>query len=350
MLEPLHGRGASHNPGNRFIPLNYEEDPGRLDPDGPAPRTDFFRDSSQSIITSNDSPDLGFTHSVNPYRGCEHGCVYCYARPYHEYLGFSAGLDFETKIMVKQDAPELLRAEIAHPKWQPTWLAFSGVTDCYQPIERRLRITRQCLEVLAEFQHPAGIVTKNHLVTRDLDVLTAMHAYSGIAVYIGVTTLDADLAGRMEPRASRPAARLEAIRQLAEAGIPVGVLVAPIIPGLTDHESPAILEAARAAGAAYAGWSLLRLPHGVADLFTTWIEQHFPERKERILGRIRDSRDGKLTDPRFGSRMRGEGPWAAMLKQVFDVQCARLGFARRGPTLNTAAFRPPGPRQQTMWE
>src|SRR5262245_27700364 len=236
---PIRGRGAGGNPANRFEGLLYAPDP-ELDPsDSPAPTTHFFRDTSRSIIAYNDSPDVGFSASINPYRGCEHGCIYCYARPTHEYLGFSVGLDFESKIMVKEDASALLRRELMSPRWQPQTLAISGVTDCYQPIERRLQLTRRCLEVLLEFRNPVGIVTKNQLVTRDIDVLGELAKLDAAVVYVSVTTLDAELVGKMEPRTSRPAARLEAIAALAQAGIPVGVMVAPIIPGLNDHEIPA---------------------------------------------------------------------------------------------------------------
>ncbi|MFL5342877.1 MAG: PA0069 family radical SAM protein [Gemmataceae bacterium] len=350
MPEPVHGRGASHNPPNRFIPLNYEEDPARLDPDGPAPQTQFYRDGAKSIIATNDSSDVGFSHSINVYRGCEHGCSYCYARPFHEYLGFSAGLDFETKIMVKEDAPELLRRELSKKSWWPVTLAMSGVTDCYQPIERRLKLTRRCLEVLAEFRNPVGIVTKNHLVTRDIDLLAQLAAVNAAAVYLSVTTLDAELAGRLEPRASRPAARLAAIAELARAGIPVGVLVAPVIPGLTDHEVPAILEAAHAAGARFTGFVSLRLPGAVAELFPAWLEAHYPDRKAKVLGRVRAMRGGRLNDPQMGTRMRGRGPMADLLGDLFALHRDRLGLSSQGPDLSTAAFCRPGGRQRTLFD
>src|SRR5262245_3907471 len=343
-LSPIHGRGASYNPGNRFIPLNYEEDPARADPEDPAPATQFFRDGSRSIIATNDSPDIYFSHSFNPYRGCEHGCSYCYARPFHEYLGFSAGLDFETRIMVKPDAPQLLRKELSSPKWKPVFLALSGVTDCYQPIERKLKITRQCLQVLADFRNPVGIITKNHLVTRDADILAELAKYNAASVVLGVTTLDPELARRMEPRATSPHGRLQAISDLAKAGVPVGVLVAPVIPGLTDHEMPSILEAAVEAGAQFAGYTLLRLPLGVKELFQAWLEQHFPEKKEKVLSRVRDIRGGKLNEARFGARMNGQGPWAEIIRSVFHLHRERLGLPREVPELSTAAFRNPDQR------
>lgn len=341
---PIRGRGASHNPGNRFIPLHYEQDPARVDPDGPAPATEFFYDHSRSIIATNDSPDIAFSHSLNPYRGCEHGCVYCYSRPFHEYLGFSAGLDFETKIMVKPDAPQLLRKELMSPKWKPVFLAMSGVTDCYQPIERRLQLTRRCLEVLVEFRNPVGIVTKSHLVTRDADLLGELAKFNAASVFLGVTTLDAELARKMEPRAASPQGRLQAIAELARAGIPVGVIIAPVIPGLTDHEIPAILEAAAGAGAGFAAYTMLRLPLAVKDLFQIWLEQHFPEKKEKVLSRVREMRGGKLNESNFGARMKGQGLWADLIRSMFHLHRERLGINRRAPELSTAAFRRPGDR------
>ena len=263
----IHGRGSAENPPNRFEHTTYQRDVEWNEPDDPAPKTQFYRDASASIITRNESPDVGFEASINPYRGCEHGCIYCYARPYHEYLGLSAGLDFETKIVVKENAPELLRCELSSPKWKPQPLAMSGVTDPYQPIERRLQLTRQCLQVLVEFRNPVAIVTKNLLVTRDIDLLADLARDNAAAVFLSVTTLDADLARIMEPRTAQPAARLRAIKELTNAGVPVGVMVAPVIPGLTDHELPAIVKAAADAGARFAGMVPVRLPYAVADLF-----------------------------------------------------------------------------------
>ena len=349
MLESIGGRGASHNPANRYIPLNYEQDPARIDPDAPSPHTQFYRDSSRSIIATNDSTDVGFTHSINVYRGCEHGCAYCYARPFHEYLGFSAGLDFETRIMVKELAPELLRGELMAKSWRPVVLAMSGVTDAYQPIERKLQLTRRCLQVLAEFRNPVGIVTKNQLVTRDIDVLAELASFHAASVSLTVTTLDADLAGKLEPRASRPAARLTAIAELAKAGVPVGVMVAPIIPGLNDHEIPAILEAVRDAGARHAGYTMVRLPGAVAGLFQAWLAQHYPQRREKVLGRIRGMRGGRLNDPRMGSRMRGEGVQAELVRNLFKLHRNRLGLNREVPELSTASFRRPGPAQGSLF-
>src|SRR6201993_2471318 len=281
----IRGRGASWSPANRFERLHVDltdadvVDIGSETENTPRRPTQYFRDGTRTIITRNTSPDVGFETSLNPYRGCEHGCIYCYARPTHEYLGFSAGLDFESKIMVKTKAPELLRAELESPRWHPQTLVMSGVTDPYQPIERKLRITRGCLEVLAKFRNPVAIITKNHLVTRDVDLLCELAAHDAVAVNISVTSLDPKLQKVLEPRTSSPQARLDAIRQLRSAGIPTGVMVAPIIPGLTDHEVPKILEACAKAGAQFAAYTIVRLPWAVAPLFEHWLDEHFPDPK-----------------------------------------------------------------------
>jgi DNA repair photolyase len=307
--------------------------------------TVYLEDHARSAISRNDSPDVGFEASLNPYRGCEHGCAYCYARPTHEFLGFGAGLDFETRILVKRDLPRLLEDELHSPRWSPVPLAMCGVTDAYQPIERRLRITRACLEVLARFRNPVGIVTKSALVARDADLLADLARDRASAVWISLTTLDRDLQQRLEPRASAPTARLEAMRTLAAAGIPVGVLTAPVIPGLNDHEVPALLAAAAEAGARTAGYVMLRLPHGVESLFSTWLAQHAPLKREKVLARLRDLRGGALHDARFGTRMTGEGPFAEHVKALFLAGCRRAGLSTRSEPLNTAAFRRP-PRGQ----
>ncbi len=347
----IRGRGTASNPVNRFEEIRLERDIDWNPEDDPAPRTVFLRDSTQTIINYNDSPDIGFEASINPYRGCEHGCVYCYARPFHEYLGFSAGLDFETKIMVKENAPELLRRELSKPKWQPQVIALSGVTDCYQPAERRFRITRGCLEVLAEFRNPVGIVTKNHLVTRDADVLGELAKFNAVIVFISVTTLDPTLTPKLEPRAALPAMRLRAIEELTAAGVPVGVLVAPVIPAITDHEMPAILAAARKAGAVTAGYVPLRLPFAVSALFEDWLTRHFPDRKEKVLNQIRSLRGGKLNDPNFGSRMRGEGIFAEQFKKMFAVASRKAGFDKVRPKdLSIAAFRRPTGPQLSLFD
>ena len=342
---PLHGRGASWSPANRFEKLHvdaHEPDVVQEDPDPtekPRRQTIFFRDASKSIIARNQSPDVGFETSLNPYRGCEHGCIYCYARPTHEYLGFSAGLDFESRIMVKPEAARLLEAELSSPRWEPQTLVLSGVTDPYQPVERKLRITRGCLEVLAKFRNPVAIITKNRLVTRDADLLGELAAHQASAVNISVTSLDPKLQQILEPRTSAPAARLEAIAQLRAAGVPTGVMVAPIIPGLTDHEVPKILEACAAAGAQFAGYTVVRLPWAVAPLFENWLEEHFPDRKEKILGRLRDIRgNGRLNNPEWHTRITGQGFFAEQISQIFEVSCRRAGLNAR-PKLSTAAFR-----------
>jgi DNA repair photolyase len=345
------GRGAAGNPKNRFERIEVEPDPGEIKGDEPRPETVYLRDHSRSIIARNDSPDIGFDASINPYRGCSHGCAYCYARPTHEYLGLSAGLDFESKILVKQDAPELLRKELSSPRWNPLVLSMSGVTDPYQPVERRLRITRRCLEVLAEFRNPVVIVTKNHLVTRDVDLLSELARHDAAAVAVSLTTLDDDLRRIMEPRTSRPARRLAAVERLAASGIPVGVMTAPVIPGLNDHELPALLSVAAEAGASFAAYVPVRLPYAVRPLFEDWLTRHFPERKVKVLNRIRSMRGGELNDARFGSRMRGEGLFAEHIAQLFSISCRRAGMGEgRFPKLSTAAFRRGGGAQPNLFD
>jgi DNA repair photolyase len=348
------GRGAAGNPRNRFERLHYEPDLDLAEPDGevlgPAPATQFLKDSSRSIISYNESPDLGYEASLNPYRGCEHGCSYCYARPYHEYLGFSAGLDFETKIVVKEKAADLLRRKLSSSRWQPKVVNLSGVTDPYQPVERRLGLTRRSLEVLAEFRNPVQIVTKNHLVTRDLDILADLAGHQAAAVSISVVTLDSRLSRSMEPRTSTPGRRLAAIEALARAGVPVKILTAPVIPGLTDHEVPEILARAAGAGARFAGYALIRLPHAVASIFEDWLERHLPDRKEKILHRIREIRGGKLYDSRFGVRLEGEGIFAKQIAGLFTLACRKAGLATEGPKLSAAAFRRATPHQRSLFE
>ena len=341
---PIRGRGASWSPANRFEKLHVDLtdiDSVDVDPatdEQPRRPTQYFRDGTKSIITRNNSPDVGFETSLNPYRGCEHGCIYCYARPTHEYLGFSAGLDFESKIIVKTSASELLRTELESPRWQPQTLILSGVTDPYQPIERTLRITQGCLEVLAKFRNPVAIITKNRLVTRDVDILSELAACNAVAVNISVTSLDANLQRVLEPRTSSPQARLDAIRQLRSAGIPTGVMVAPIIPGLTDHEVPKILDACAKAGAQFAGYTIIRLPWAVAPLFEHWLDEHFPDRKEKVLGRIRDMRGDRLNNSQWHTRMTGEGIFAEQIASLFRVSCRHAGIGER-PTLSTASFQ-----------
>ena len=343
------GRGTSGNVPNRFEKISLQTEPGEMDPE--KPETVYLRDHSRSIIARNDSPDIGFDASINPYRGCSHGCVYCYARPTHEYLGFSAGLDFESKILVKVAAPELLRKELSSPRWEPKVLSMSGVTDPYQPVEKKLRLARRCLEILAEFRNPVVIVTKNHLVTRDIDLLSELARLGAAAVAVSLTTLDDELRRVMEPRTSQPARRLAAIKALVEAGIPAGVMTAPVIPGLNDHELPDLLSAAAGAGATFAGFVPVRLPGAVSPLFENWLSCHFPDRKEKVLNRIRSMRSGNLNDPRFGSRMKGEGFVAEHIAQLFGIGCRRAGIERgRFPKLTTAAFRRGGGAQPCLFD
>jgi DNA repair photolyase len=338
-------RGAASNPKNRFERLEYIPDPEDPSEERPLPRTQFIEDDTQSILTKNDSPDVPFTYSFNPYRGCEHGCAYCFARPTHEYLGFSAGLDFETKIVVKVRAPELLRKELSSPKWKPETVALSGVTDCYQPIERKLELTRRCLAVLAEFRNPISVITKNHLVTRDIDLYRELAEHQAVRINISITTLDARLAKKLEPRASPPLRRLKAIEQLAGAGIPVCLIMAPCIPGLNDHEMLNIFTAAANAGAREAGITPLRLPGAVAGIFAQWLDTHAPDKKEKILNRVREMRGGNLNDPRFGSRMRGAGFYAEQMAAMCKVAWKTAGFASQPPViLSAASFR--APREQ----
>src|SRR5947208_7395098 len=350
----IRGRGASWSPANRFEKLHVDlsdvdvvradrkdEPPLNGDDvskDRPRRETQFFRDGTKTIITHNNSLDVGFETSLNPYRGCEHGCIYCYARPTHEYLGFSAGLDFESKIMVKTNAPELLRMELESPRWEPQTLVMSGVTDPYQPVEKKLRITRGCLEVLAKFRNPVAIITKNRLVTRDIDLLRELAAHNAVAVNVSVTSLDSNLQRVLEPRTTSPQGRLDAIEQLRAAKIPVGVMVAPIIPGLTDHEVPKILDACAKAGAQFAGYTIIRLPWAVAPLFEHWLDGHFPDRKEKVLGRIRHMRGDRLNNSQWHKRMTGEGIFAEQIASLFEVGCRRAGISER-PKLSTASFR-----------
>lgn len=337
---PIRGRGSSDNPVNRFEGHYTDYDLDVETGERPTQKTRLYPDDTKEIISTNDSPDIPFDASINPYRGCEHGCIYCYARPTHEYLGFSAGLDFESRIMVKYDAPRKLRERLSAQKWESKVIVMSGVTDCYQPVERKLELTRRCLEVMAEFRNPVSIITKNYLVTRDIDYLGELAEHQASHVTLSITTLDRDLARVMEPRTSQPGRRLQAIEKLADAGISVGVNVAPIIPGLTDHECVDILKAAREAGATHASYTIVRLPYGVKDLFQDWLEHHFPDRKDKVLNKIRDMRDGKLNEPEFGKRFSGEGNYARQIGDLFAVHSKRLGFNQKRVVLSTAAFKP----------
>lgn len=342
------GRGTALNPPNRFESFRLDVLPSAMEEacrehaDGVQVRTRVYRDMTRTIINRVDSPDLNFNWTVNPYRGCETGCPYCYARPTHETLGFSSGLDFETKIVAKPDAPVLLRRELASPRWRAEPIVMSGVTDCYQPLEGRLQITRRCLEVLAECRQPVGLITKNRLIVRDRDLLAALADHRAVSVAVSLTTLDPKLAAVMEPRTSRPKDRLRAISELADAGIPVSAMLAPIIPGLNDHEIPRLLEAAAAAGAGSASWAMLRLPHQVKTIFLDWLRINYPQRAGRIEGLIRGMHGGRLYGARFGDRTRGHGPLAAQIAGTFKVFAARYGLNRKLPSPSSAAFRRPG--------
>lgn len=344
----IRGRGAAENLPNRFEKIHYHPEPqerGEEDP-APSPSTRLYRDATRTLLARNDSPDVGFDFSINPYRGCEHGCIYCYARPTHEYLGWSAGLDFETRILVKEDAPERLRRHLLSPRWNPQVIALSGNTDPYQPAERKLGLTRRCLQVLAEFRNPVAVVTKSYLVTRDVDLLAELASVQAASVAVSITTLDPLLQRKLEPRASSPDRRLAAVECLASRGVPVRVMVAPVIPALNDHEIPSILEAAAGAGASAASWILLRLPHGVKSLFEEWLERNYPQRKEKVLNRIREMRGGALYNSKFQARMRGEGLFAEQIRSLFESSCRRNGLNRRKIELSAAAFRRPEKRRQ----
>jgi len=336
-IKKISGRGTETNPANRFDAIEYQLEV-LLDS---LPSTHFYKDTSKTIITYNKSPDISVNAFINPYRGCEHGCVYCYARPNHEYLGLSAGLDFESKIFVKENAAKLLRRELSAKKWRSQTVGISGVTDAYQPIERHLQLTRSCLELFAEFRNPVTIVTKNKLVTRDIDLLKELARFNAVCVFISVTTLDPELVNIMEPRTSRPELRLETISELSENNIPTGVLIGPVIPGLTDHEIPGIIEESSRAGAQLARYLMLRLPHGLKDIFEGWLGTHFPDRKEKILNRIRAVRGGKLYDSTFFKRDRGEGIFADQVEKLFIASCKRAGIMGNNLELSTTAFRHP---------
>ncbi len=341
-LPIVRGRGAGLDLPNRFERLHLELAPGEAAQAPHARKTEYLKDPARTVLTRNRSPDVGFDWSVNPYRGCEHGCVYCYARPTHEYLGMSAGLDFESRILVKEDAPTLLRQGIAKPGWAPVPLVMSGVTDPYQPVERRLRVTRRCLEVLARARHPVALITKSRLVERDVDLLAELARFEAAHVTLSITTLDRRLQRALEPRASPPEHRLQAVRTIADAGVPVAVNVAPVIPGLTDHEIPGILQAAADAGAVAASYVMLRLPGAVRPLFLEWLQTHCPDRAGKVRSRLESLRGGDLYDATFGTRMRGEGPFAEQVRDLFRIGCARTGLGRRELTLSAEHFVRPG--------
>jgi len=348
MLAPRKGRGTVWAIEHRFESSNrqgFDDGWGSLEQaateDHVAPGTQIFDEQVKSILSGNDSPDIGFDLSINPYRGCEHGCIYCYARPTHSFLNLSPGLDFETRIIAKVNAAERLREAMASPGFTPMLLNIGSVTDAYQPAEKRLRITRSVIDVLAEARHPFSVITKSSLIERDIDLIAPMAAQKLAAVYVSITTLDNELARKLEPRAAAPARRLRTIETLARAGIPVGVSVSPIIPFINEPELEQVLEAAQAAGATSAFSIVLRLPWVVNPLFQHWLDQHFPERAARVMARVREMRGGKDNDTRFGSRMTGQGIWAQMLRQRLHKACQRLGLQRQRVELDRSLFRPP---------
>ena len=354
--EKIKGRGAQFNPKNRFEKLNIEsfsddEIDGFYSEDSTNRKipTQYFKDDSRTVISINDSKDIDFDYSFNPYRGCEHGCIYCYARPSHEFLGFSSGLDFETKIMVKEDAPQLLEKELKKKSYKPDIIIFSGNTDCYQPIESKLKLTRKALEVCLKYRNPVGLITKNALVLRDLDILKEMCKKDLISVTITITSLDKTLISKMEPRTSIPQKRLETIEKLAENNIPVGVNIAPVIPGLNDEEIPLILKAASEMGGEYAGFILLRLPYTVKDLFINWLNSEFPQKANKIINRIKNMRGGKLNNSEFVKRFSGEDEFAETIKKLFAISSKKYGLNNRDYRLSVENFRKRANEQLEMF-
>jgi DNA repair photolyase len=343
--KPLKGRGALSNPAGRFERSTIEtvDDGWYAEEEADSVETTLEPDRAKSVISTNDSPDIGFEYSINPYRGCSHGCIYCYARPSHAYMGLSPGRDFETRLFYKADVANVLERELAAPSYVCKPIMLGSNTDPYQPDEKHMRVTRAILEVLARCRHPVSIVTKGALVVRDLDILTDLARDNLVNVTVSITSLDADMKRMLEPRAASPQARLKAVDQLASSGVPVGILVAPVIPALTDHEMERILEAATERGARWAGYVMLRLPYEVKDLFREWLAEHHPQRASHVMSLIQDVRGGRDNDPNFGSRMRGTGPVAQLIRNRFQMAHRRLGLDQRGRhELDCSLFRPPG--------
>lgn len=341
------GRAANSNQVSRFDPLTREsldDGWGSLDEEAPLLRTEVTLDASKSVINYIQSPDLPFDRTLNPYRGCEHGCIYCYARPTHAYLGMSSGLDFESRLLMKADAAQLLKQELAHPRYQCAPIALGMNTDAYQPIEREYQLTRQIIQVLSDANHPFSLVTKSSLVERDIDLIAPMAAKGLASIYVSITTLDRQMARRLEPRAAAPERRLETVRRLSQVGIPTGVMVAPVIPALTDCDMEHILESAHAAGARKAGYVFLRLPYEVSDLFQGWLQQYFPLKANHVMSIIRQSRGGKTYQSGFGQRMRGEGVFADVLANRFKLACKKLGISEERLDLRCDLFTPVSPR------
>ena len=343
----LKGRGALSNPPGRFDAqqISAVDDGWYMEAEPECIPTTLEPDKARGVITTNDSPDIPFDSSINPYRGCSHGCTYCYARPSHAYMGLSPGLDFETRLFYKADAQKTLESELARPGYACKPIMLGANTDPYQPVEKRMKVTRSIHEVLARTRHPVAVTTKSAMVLRDLDLLTDLARDNLVSVSVSVTTLDDDLKRRLEPRAASPAARIRTLAELAAAGVPCGVMVAPVIPVITDHEMERILEAGAGAGAQWAGYVLLRLPYEVKDLFREWLAEHYPERAAHVMSLIHEMRGGRDNDPRFGSRMRGTGPYALLLRNRLRLACQRLNLRSSGrDALTTALFRPPVPR------
>jgi len=344
--QKFRGRGASFNPQNRFEKLSVEDftfdDWSDFEEQGLKNlSTEYYIDNSKTVIAKNDSYDLGFDYSFNPYRGCEHGCIYCYARPSHEFLGFSSGIDFETKIMVKPNAAKLLEDEFKKKNYKPDVIIFSGNTDCYQPIEKKLKITREALKVCLKYGNPAAVITKNALIQRDIDILKEMTELKLVSVTISVTTLDRELARKMEPRTSSPEMRLKTIEALAANNIPVGVNLAPVIPGLNDKEIPEILKESFERGATHAGYIMLRLPYAVKDLFTEWLKREYPLKASKVISSIKSIRGGKLNSSEWGVRFRGEGEIAETIENLFEISCRKYGLNKRDFDLNKQHFKVP---------
>lgn len=356
MKNLIKGRGSQFNLPNRFEKIILEDISNELDEYfdmeefSKKIQTVYFNDESGSVLVKNNSPDLGAGYSINPYRGCEHGCIYCYARPTHEYLGFSSGLDFESKIMIKRDAPEILKKDFSKKSWKPQTVFFSGNTDCYQPVEKKLEITRKCLEVFLQFRNPVAVITKNALVKRDAEILKKLADLNLVKVIISITTLNSELQRKMEPRTSSPELRLKTIKFLSDSGIPAGVNVAPIIPGLTDEEIPAILKEASLHGAQFAGRVILRLPFSTKELFTDWLCREFPDRANKILNRITELHGGKLYNSEFGKRLTGEGKWAEMIQKIFDFNCSRLGLNVNKVPLTSELFNRNSDDQKSLFD
>lgn len=347
----LKGRGAQINPDNPYFNHAYdtESQDGLDEPFEPYPKTQFFYDQAKKIINKVSSPDIPLAFSMNPYQGCEHGCIYCYARNSHQYWGYSAGLDFESKIIIKQNTPELLIKELNHPKWKPSPIMFSGNTDCYQPIERKTQLTRKCLQIFVEYAHPVGMITKNSLILRDIDVLQQLAQHRLVHVFISITTLDESLRRVMEPRTASAKRRLAVVRRLSDANIPTGVMIGPVIPGLNNHEIPQIIEAATQNGALAVGYSLVRLNGAIGVIFEDWIRKNFPDRADKVINQIKACHEGGLGDSQFGRRMRGKGKIAEAIADLYHLAKKKYMKDRKMPEYDLTLFRRPDDRQLSLF-